>query len=130
MTEKDQATSILAALNAALDPTVAYDLDKVPGVNGNAGTRPTKFATISISEKYEGKRRGSGETSVEGFRIVVRYAAKSTNDARNMRALTKATLSEKTVGSGANEIGPFVFQSSQAIAPDDGYQSGSDTYTF
>lgn len=130
MTEKDQADTILAALNTALAPAVVYDYDKVPGAYGNAGTRPLKFAAVSITRRFVNSNRGSGEVSVSGYRVQVRYAAKATNDARNMRALTTATLEDKILGSGASEVGPFCFESSQAIGPDDGYQSGSDTFTF
>lgn len=130
MTEKEQAEAILAAINAAIAPTVAYEYDKVPGAYGNAGTRPLRFAAIAISRRYVGKKRGSGEVSTNGYRIQVRYAAKATNDARNMREKTTAVLEDKILTSEAGEVGPFVFETSQAFGPDDGYQSGSDTYIF
>lgn len=130
MTEKAQSETILAAINAAITPAVAYEYDKVPGAYGNEGTRPLKFATVCIVRRFTAKRRGSGEVSVGSYRVTVRYAAKATNDARNMRELTTATLEDKILGSGATEIGPFIFESSQLIGPDDGYQSGSDTFTF
>lgn len=130
MTEKEQATLILAALNAALAPAVAYDYDKVPGAYGNAGTRPSQYAVIDITLKYGDKRRASGEVSVDGYRIGVRYVAKATNNARNMRALTLATLRDKILTADGAEVGPFVFESAEAIVPDDGYQSGSDVFTF
>lgn len=130
MSEKDQATTILAALNAALTPAVAYEYDKVPGAYGNPGTRPTKYAVVDITRRFTDDRRGSGEVSTIGYRVGVRYVAKATNDVRNMRALTTTTLEDKILGSGAGEVGPFVFESSEAIVPDDGYQSGSDVFTF
>lgn len=130
MTEKEQATAILAALNAALAPAVAYDYSKVPGAYGNEGSRPKMFAVVDISRKFEDKRRTSGEVSIDGYRIGVRYVAKSTNDARNMRTLTTGVLEDKILSTESGEIGPFAFESSEAIVPDDGYQSGSDVFTF
>lgn len=127
MTEKEQAEAILAAINAAIAPAVAYEYDKVPGAFGNAGTRPIRFATIAITRRFVDKRRASGEVSTNGYRLVVRYAAKATNDARNMRDKSNAALEEQIL---PGDIGPFIWTSSQAFGPDDGYQSGSDTYDF
>lgn len=130
MTEKEQAAAILAALNAALSPAAAYEYDKVPGAYGNDGKRPQRYAVVDISRKFEEKRRGSGEESVSGGRVGIRYVAKSTNDARNMRVLVTAALEEQVLESEAGELGPFVFETSEAIVPDDGYQTGSDVFVF
>lgn len=130
MTEKEQAEAILAALNDAITPAVAYEYDKVPGAYGNAGTRPAKYAVVDIARKYEEKRRASGEVSTNGYRVGVRYVAKALNDARNMRTLVTTVLEDQILTADAEEIGPFVFETSEAILPDDGYQSGSDVFTF
>lgn len=130
MTEKEQATAILAALNAALSGAVAYEYDKVPGSYGNSGARPNKYVVVDISRRFVDKRLSSGEVSISGGRLGVRYVAKSTNDARNMRTLATGVLEDKILITAAGEVGPFVFESSEAIVPDDGYQSGADVFTF
>lgn len=130
MTEKEQATAILEALNSALSPAVAYEYDKVPGSYGNNGSRPAKYVLVDISRRYVEKRLSSGEVSVSGGRLGVRYVAKSTNDARNMRTLATAALEDKILVAAGGEVGPFVFESAEAIVPDDGYQSGADVFTF
>ncbi len=134
MTEKEQAAAILAALNASLQTgspsATAYPYDKVPGAYGNAGNRPQRYVVVDITRKYEDKRRASGEVSTNGYRIGVRYVAKATNDAGNMRALVTGVLEDQILTTDAGEVGPFVFETSEAILPDDGYQSGSDVFTF
>lgn len=130
MTESEQAKAILAALNATLAPGVAYDYDKAPGAFGNKGERPARFALVDISRRFEAKRLASGEVSVSGYRIGVRYVAKSSSDARNMRALTTSVLEDQILNTEHGEIGPFVFESSEPIAPDDELMSGYDVFTF
>lgn len=130
VTEKSDATLVLAALNAALTPAAAYEYDKVPGSNGNSGSRPNKYVVVDLSRRYVEKRSASGEVTVSGGRLGVRYVAKSTNDARNMRALATATLEDQILSADLGEIGPFVFESSEPIAPDDELMSGYDVFTF
>lgn len=130
MTETEQAAAILAALNDALAPAVAYELSKVPGASGNAGTEPAKYAVVSIARRYTDSRRGSGEVSLNGYRLTVRYIAKSIGDARTMRARGTAALEDQIIVADAGEIGPFVFESSDAFRPDEGYQVGDDAFTF
>ena len=130
MTEEEQADAILAALNDVLTLAKAYEYDDVPGAHGNEGTRPGRYVVIDVTRRYEEKRLGSGEVSVVGGRVGVRYAAKSTNDARNMRTLATAVLEDQILTTDAGEIGPFVHETSEAILPADGYQSGADVFTF
>ena len=131
MTETEQAAAIQAALTAALAPAVGvYEYDKVPGANGNQGTEPRKYATFSLARRYTEGRRGSGEVTSPGFRLVTRAIAKSVDDAREIRRRVVAALEDKILTSTAGEIGPFVFETSDPVQPDQGYFVADDTWTF
>ena len=131
VTEDEQATAILAALNTALAPAVAYEYGDVPGTNGNPGTVPDRYVLIDLSRRYVEGRMISGEPRWKGYRLGTRYAAKVTDDARTMRARVTEALENKTLATASGgEVGPFVFETAESIRPDDGYQSGADTWTF
>lgn len=130
MNESEQAAAILVALNAALEPAAAYEYSKVPGSNGNAGTEPAKYVVIDLSRRYVDKRLASGEVSVSGYRLGVRYVAKATNDARNMRRIVTGVLEDQILTTDDGEVGPFVFESAEALRPDEGYQVALDVFTF
>ena len=130
MTESEQAEAILAVLNAALAPAVAYEYGKVPGSNGNAGTEPAKYLLVDISRRYVGSFRTSGAASLKGYRLGTRYVAKSSGDARTMRQRVAAALEGHIIKTEAGEIGPFMFETGDPIRPDDTYQVGTDTWTF
>lgn len=131
MTERDRAAAILAAINAAISPAVAYEYASVPGTNGNSGVTPAKYVLFDLSRRYVESRRSSGEVSVSGYRLGTRYVAKSVGDARTMRDRVTAALEDQIIAVGDDSVGPFTFESSDAILPDDGgYQSGADVWTF
>ena len=124
------AAAILATLNAAIAPSVAYEYGKVPGSNGNAGTEPPKYVLVDVSRRYVDSFRGGGGPSVKSHRLGTRYVAKSAGDARTMQRRVTDVLEGQIIATDAGEVGPFIFESSDAIAPDDGFQVGTDTWTF
>ena len=130
MTENEQAAAIMAALNAALAPAVAYEYGKVPGAGGNAGTEPAKYVLVDISRRYVPGRRASGEVTLPGGRLGTRYVARSSSDLRNMRRLVTATLEDKILTTAAGEVGPFVFESADPARPDEAFQVADDAWTF
>ena len=130
MTENEQAAAILAALNAALSPVVAYEYGKVPGANGNAGTEPARYAVVTVSRRYVPERRASGYVSVPGGRLGVRYIAKAAIDVRNMRRLAAEVIEDQILTTDAGEVGPFTFESGDPARPDGAYLVADDSWTF
>ena len=130
MTESEQAAAILAAINAAIAPAVAYEYGKVPGADGNAGPEPFKYVVMDLSRRFVDSFRGSGEASVTGGRLGTRYIAKSLTDAREMRRRVTAALEDKVLTSTAGEVGPFRFETSDPFVPNQGYQVAEDLWTF
>ena len=131
MTEDEQAAIIIAALDDALAPAKAYEYGDVPGSNGNAGVTPERYVLVDLSRRFVAGRLLSGEARTKGWRLGTRYVAKLTADARTLRQRVTNTLENRIIRTPAgDEVGPFVFESAEAIRPDDGYQSGSDVWTF
>ena len=130
MTENEQAVAILAVLNAAIAPAVAYEPGKVPGTNGNAGTEPAKYVLVSLSRRYVDSRRAGGDVMLPGGRLGTRYIAKSVADGRNMRRLVTAVLENQVITTDAGEVGPFTFETSDPFQSDESYQVATDTWTF
>jgi len=130
VTESEQAEAILAALNAALAPAVAYEYGKVPGSNGNAGTEPPKYVLVDVSRRYVDSFRAGGGPSLKSYRLGTRYVAKSTGDARTMRQRVTDALEGQIITTAAGEVGPFIFEAGDPVLPDDGFQVGTDTWTF
>lgn len=131
MTEQEQATAILAAINAAIGPgATAYEYDKIPGANGNAGTEPAQYVAVALSRRYVDNRRFGGSVMLPGGRLETRYAAKSITNARNMRRLVTAAIEDTTLTGPGGEVGPFTFESAEAFRPDQTYQVGTDVWTF
>ena len=130
MTENEQAAAILAAINAAITPAVAYEYGKVPGTNGNTGTEPTSYMVVAISRRYVPERRASGEVTVPGGRLSTRYIAKSVVNGREMRRRTAAVIEDKILTATGGDVGPFVFESGDPFQPDETYQVATDLFTF
>ena len=130
MTETEQATAILSAINAAIAPAVAYEYGGVPGSDGNAGTEPPKYVLVDLSRRYVESFRSGGDPSVLGHRLGTRYVAKNLADARTMRDRVMTALEGQIIATPAGEIGPFVFESSDSFLPTEGFQVGTDTWTF
>ena len=124
------AAAILATLNTAIAPSVAYEYGKVPGSNGNAGTEPSKYLLIDVTRRYTDVRRVSGVVSMKGYRLGTRYVAKSIGDAREMRRRTTAVLEDQILATPDGDLGPFTFETADALVLTEGYHVGTDTWTF
>jgi hypothetical protein len=130
VTESEMAAAILATLNAAIAPSVAYEYGKVPGSNGNAGTEPAKYLLIDVTRRYVDSHRASGVTSLTGYRLGTRYVAKSIGDAREMRRRTATALEDQILATADGELGPFTFEAADSLVLTEGYHVGTDTWTF
>lgn len=131
MTESEQAAAILAAINAAIGPgATAYEYDKIPGANGNAGTEPAQYVAIALSRRYVDERRYDGSVMLPGGRLEASFIGKSIVNVRNMQRLTTGAIEDVILTGPGGEVGPFVFESSEAIKPDGAYQVGRDVWTF
>lgn len=122
--EQVQATAILAVLNTALAPKVAYDLDEVPSPRPNG-----PYVVVTISWRYGGEARADGYVGTDGGRILTRYVARSVEDARQLRSKVVGALRHGSLTIAGDTV-TTSRETSIAIAPDDGYFSGVDAWTF
>ena len=126
MTQGDEASAILAAINAQFSSTRAYLYGDpaIPSLTGD-------HILVSVSRRYTEGRLMSGDERVRGGRVTTRYVSKIATNVYVLRDRTTAALEAKTLPlSPSGEVGPFVFESSEPPGPDDGWVSGDDFWTY
>jgi hypothetical protein len=118
------ATAVLAKLNTAIAPKVAYELDKAP-------TSGADFAEITLSRRFGGNERG-GRLSPSSWRLTVRAVGSTLANARllheNAQAIEGFVL---TVGSETST--PVLFETEEPIGLDEAqrlYWTGLRSFTF
>lgn len=125
MTESDEASAILAAINAQFSSTRAY-LYGDPAIP----SLTTDHILVSVSRRYTEGRRVGGDESKRGGRVTSRYVSKMALNIYELRARTTTALEGKILPLTGGEVGPFVFESSEPPGPDDGWISGDDFWTY
>lgn len=126
--ERKHATALKALLNAALSPSSVYDYGKVPGADGNAGTLPNIFALLGIERRYV-EPTHAGRTQRSSWRITVRYAGRTVDEARWAAMKVAEALEDRLVVDGVTST-PITHETTQAIALDDGRFAGWASYTY
>lgn len=122
MTFADTAEAIIAAINAKFTTPRAYDMSD-PAVKALS----TDHVLVTTSRRYVEGRRDSGEVTMPGGRVMTRYVAKTVGNLYAMRDRTTEALEDRILPGG---FGPFVFESSDDPAPDDGWLSAADVWTY
>lgn len=125
VSEEAVAQAVIGVLGSAFP----YDVDDVPGTNGNAGTLPTRYTEVTVSRRYGGPVRGDATPTTIGYRITTRAVAKNVTDARNLRRLAMRDLENVALTVGAEKSTPVAFESADPIGPDAGWFSGLVTWT-
>lgn len=122
MTEQVDATAILAAINAQFTGTRAYEITD-PLVKALT----TDHVLVLTTRRYVEGRRGSGEVTMPGGRVVTRYVAKTASNARSLRAKTTAALEDQLL---PGDVGPFVFETSDAPQEDGDWLVSDDYWIY
>lgn len=120
-TDQEVATAFIARLTAL--GAIPYDYDELPK------PLPDNFTTVTVSRRYGGVQRYSGDRDGRLYRAAIRQVGKTVSNARNLR--TKSAGLEGvalTVGSAVTT--PLEFETADPIGPDDGWFSGLETWTF
>lgn len=124
-TESEVMTAVLAAVNAVMPATrQATEPSKV------ATSRPPEHTTVTLVERPGGTGR-SGRHSIRGWQVYV-FAASSTSEANARNSLEKAhgALVNQVLTVGTETTTPIALGPSRVVGPDDGWFSGSRSYTF
>lgn len=128
MSESSHSTAVRAALTDA--GAAPYDLGKVPGTTGNAGTLPTWYTETSVMRRFGGNPRSDSRSGVKGYRITTRAVANSAANARNVRDKQHTALEGVVLTVDGKQTTPIEFESADPIAADDGLFSGLVTWTY
>lgn len=125
MTAQAQMDAVLAALNTALAPKVAYDLDDVPS------PRPSEYVEVTVTRRFGGERRLCQRTGLSGWRITVRGVSQaSASNARNSLEKCRGALEFKPLIVAGETSTGVQFETSDPPEPDEGWFSGLDAYTY
>lgn len=123
MTEQQEATAVLAALNTALAPKVAYELDAVPA------TRPANYVEVTVSRRFGGEERAARKGST-GWRITTRAVSRYVSDARLMHEKSRTALEYVRLSVGGKSSTPVQFETEVPVQEDDGWFSGLISWTY
>lgn len=123
--EQEQVDAVLAALNAALAPKVAYDVGDVPL------DRPNEYVEVFLTRRYGGNQKASGHKALTLWRITVRAVSRSsTNNVRLMLDKCREALEFRSLPVGADATTSIQFENARTIAPDEGWFTGAANYTY
>ena len=124
-TEQQVASTVLAAINAALPTSVrAYEPSKVPA------TRPGEYAVVTVVRRGGGSAR-AGRHGTKGWSVYIMAASRSSEtNARNTLQRAGDAIESAVLSVAGVESTPIRFDNARAVAPDDGWFTGVKTYTF
>ena len=118
------ATAILAKLNTALSPDVAYDLDDAPKTGAD-------YVEITLSRRFAGNVRG-GQLSPSSWRLTVRAVGQYVANARVLHENAQA-IENFVIVVGSESSTPVAFETEEPIGLDEAqrlYWTGLRSYTF
>lgn len=124
-TESQVATEVLSAINTALSTAVrAYEPSKVPV------TRPDEYAVVTIAERVGGQGRG-GRYATRGWAVYVMGVSRtSVANARRTLETAHSALEGVVLLIDGIETTPIRLGPTRPVGPDDGWFSGSKSYTL
>ncbi|MCW2785245.1 MAG: hypothetical protein JWP74_1762 [Marmoricola sp.] len=124
-TPQEHAVAVGVLLNTLLSPKFAYDFDKVPS------PRPTEYVDYAVTRRFGGEVREDGFTGTTGWRVTVRYVAKTIPNARLLQNKVTAGLEYASLSIAGDSTTPVLFETSEPIGTDeDGYFTGLDAFTY
>lgn len=122
MASDQQHTDAVVAAYLALG-ALPYDLGNVPG------NRPEKYTEITVTRRFGGEQRSSGERDGQLWRITARQVGRVFQNAQNLRAKGSAIEGAVLTIAGGTST-PVEFETAEVIGPDDGWFSGLETWTY
>jgi hypothetical protein len=120
-TDEEVAAAFIAQLSTL--GALPYDYDDLPA------PRPDNYTEVTVTRRYGGEQRSSGERDGRLYRATARQVAKTVSNARNLRTKS-AGLEGLMLTIGGATTTPIEFETAEVIAPDDGWFSGLESWTF
>lgn len=127
--ERLHAEALTAALTAKVGENRIFDYGMVPGADDNDGTLPPIYVLLSIARRYA-EPTTAGRSPVTGWRVSCRYVGSTVAEARWAQMQVAAALNEVRLSIGGKTTTPITHESSTAIEPDEGMQSGLSSWTY
>ena len=129
---RDHLTAVTAALKLLLDDVdaVVGDHSNIPGGNWRPGKKPTELVLLSVDRRIVGARRVTGQAGRSSWRLSVRWASSSENNARLLEYLATQALDETRLVIAAHQSTPLQHESTTPIAFDEGLFSGLTVFTY
>lgn len=125
MTAQANATALLTVLTTALAPRKVYELHQVPS------TRPPNYVELSLSRRFGGEFKQSGDVGTTGYRVTLRAVAQvSVMAAREDLEKCRAALEFTSLAVGGSTTTPIQFETEDPVAADDGWFSGLMSFTY
>ena len=125
MTAAENATALLAVLNAAVAPRKVYTLDKVPS------PRPANYVEIGLSRRFGGERKMSTDITPKFYRLTVRSVAQmSTNAVQDDLEKCRAALEFQRITVDGRSSTPIQFETEDPAEPDGTWFSGLLVFTY
>jgi hypothetical protein len=103
-------TAITSAIDAKFATPVVLTLKQ-------AQTATKDYVVLFVSRRFVDKRRGSGEVSTPGGRVIVRHCCTTEANLDVFGSRSTAALEDQILADGVT--GPFVFESESDATDDD-----------
>jgi hypothetical protein len=123
--------AVKAAVSAALAPKwSAYSYGEVPGADGNTGSLPNLFAIVTVDLIPAAGQRMSAQTGVTRWRVSVRGAGRTVDEALWVLFEAARVLHEKTLTIDSRATTPLQAEPGQSPKKDGTRYSGLDAYSY
>lgn len=106
-----------------------YDYGQVPGADGNEGDMPDVYVVMAVERRTAPTGPG-GFAQVSGWRIYLRGVGTTVAEARWAIAKATAALEGACLAIAGIESTPIAHETSTAVRPDDGRQSGLVEFVY
>jgi hypothetical protein len=129
---RPHADAVKAAVTAAMAPLwSAYDYGDVPGFDGNRGDQPNLFALVSVTLIPSSGQRMSAQTGVTRWRVSVRGAGRTVDEARWVLFHAVEALHERALTVDGRLTTPLQAEPGQMPSKDaEGRYSGLSVWTY
>ena len=123
---------IAAALTVRLGPSRVFKHGEVPGLDGHEGEVPPIFALLAIQRRFVAARKSSRRAESSGWRISVRRAAETVDEAAWAALRITEALDDVRLTIGSHISTPVLHETTTSAVPDPKVKrlTGLQSYTY
>lgn len=127
---RPHASALITAIGTALGPNDAYDLDDVPGENGNAGVLPDIYVVVYVERRNNPNLRSSAQAGSAGWRASLRSVGRTVDECRWAMNKVNVALNEVSLTIGGVRTTRIQFENDETPALDEGRYSALQRFTY